>query len=113
MRIIKGRKGVLTATISQAGAAFDLGGYEAKMVFALRSGASPVLEVDGVIDAPVTGVVTFTILPDDTASLAATDYKAEVNIFKTDDPTSIYTPVEFIAELGEGVDPSPVPIPIV
>jgi hypothetical protein len=110
MKIIKGRRGVITATISQAGAAFDLTDYEAVLSMAQKAGVTPALSIEGVISAPVTGVVTFTILPDDTATLAATDYKGEVNIYKTDDSTTVYTPVEFIGELRDGIVADPVPV---
>lgn len=112
MKIIKGRRGIFTATITTAGTAFNLTDYSAKLTMALRPGDTPVVDKDGVIAAPVTGVITFTVLPDDTKDIAESDYPGEVNIFKTTDPTMVYTPIIFIGEVREGVDPTPVPDPL-
>ena len=107
MEIIKGRRQLITVPITQAGAIMNLTGYQAKLVLALQPGGTPVLTKAGIISAPETGYITFSLLPAETAPLLATDYKAEVNIWKTADLTLIYSPVTFIAEIKEGITATP------
>jgi len=88
--IIKGRTKVITVPVTQSGVVLDLTGYEAKLTIALGSGVTPVLTKAGVISTPATGVMSFTLNPSDTKDIEVTNYKVEVNIWKTADKTKIY-----------------------
>lgn len=92
MEIIKGRRHVFVATISGLDVN-GLAGYSAQFVMALEPGATPALVVNGVIANPTIPEIEFTILPADTANIEASDYHAEVNIWKPGNPTVVFTPV--------------------
>lgn len=92
MEIIKGRRSVHVATISGLGVS-GLTGYSAQLVMAVEPGATPVLIVSGVIANPTIPEIEFTILPADTSNIEASDYYAEVNIWKPGDTTIVFTPV--------------------
>lgn len=107
MEIIKGRRSVITASISQSDAAFDLTGFLAKIVISATVGSVPVLNKEGVISAPATGVIVFTILPADLQAAEASHYRLEVNIWKISDPTILYTPISAAVLLKSGLVASP------
>lgn len=75
MEVIKGRRSIITASISEAGGVLDLTGFIAKLVIASRPGAEAVASITGSILAPLTGVIIFTLLPDSLIAAEAKHYR--------------------------------------
>ena len=103
----KGRRNIATVVITQEGVIFDLTGYEAEIVVASSPGAIPEVHMAGIISAPATGKVVFTILPADLVNADEGHFRYEVNVWKTDDPTIMFTPVEGLVEIKRGLDENP------
>jgi hypothetical protein len=91
LKIYKGDRAEFTATITQGGAAFDLTGYTATLyIKKYKEDEDIVLEEDGIIGQPPTGVIEFILSPSETLALTAQEYHYEVKIYKTD---YVYTPI--------------------
>jgi hypothetical protein len=106
MEIFKGRKTTFSVPVTQGGVPLSLEGYTAELVLALNPGDTPALIKTVIISTVITSI-PFIILPADTTSLSATDYKAEVNIFRTADHTAAYTVLSFVAEVKAPLDLDP------
>jgi hypothetical protein len=107
MELTIGRSDILTASIRQSGAIFDLTGYVARLAIVSKSGATPVLNKVGVISDPATGNIDFTIEAADLLSVAAGHYRCEVNIWKSSTPSILYTPIKDSVEIVAGLVAQP------
>jgi hypothetical protein len=107
MEIIKGRRHVYIVSVREENDAFDLAGYEAELVVCRGVGSEPTLKKKGIVGHPSSGNAEFTLLPEDLVDAEAGHYRFEVNIWKTEDDTVVYTPVEGSLELREALDGIP------
>lgn len=104
--IIKGRRNIYTVPVTEAKVAFNLTGYEANLVISQGTGFVPVIIKEGVI-TPETGIIVFTFLPADFLKVKAGIYRIEVNTWKTQDPTIVFTPVEDTVHIKNGLIENP------
>lgn len=107
MEIIKGRRHVYVASIAQGNDALDLKDYEAEFVLSRGIGTDKTLKKAGVINESVSGNVEFTLVPEDLEGAEAGHYRFEVNIWKSDDCTVVFTPIEGSVEVREALDVNP------
>ena len=106
MILLIGRRATLTAAITGLDVA-GLTGYSARLVISPLEGQPPLLNKAGVITAPLTSVVDFTILPTDLVAVAPGNYKYEVNIWQAADTTFVYTPISGFLEIKPGLTATP------
>lgn len=107
MELKIGRRAELTATIDGLDENV-LTGYQGQLVIASAVGASPVLRKNGVISDPLVNQIDFTILPSELKDIRHGHYKAEVNIWKTADPTVVFTPVTMEIDMKRGILSDPI-----
>jgi hypothetical protein len=107
MELIKGRRNIITVTVTDNEVIFPLTGYQAELVIATGSGAAPELQKEGTILTPENGVVVFTILPADLEAAREGRFKYEINIWKTADKTVAFTPNKGIIDIIRGLDETP------
>jgi hypothetical protein len=91
----------------KGGEIFPLTGYEGNLVIAITAGGDTEIEKEGVISNPDSGVIEFTLLPDDTKSAQVRRAKYEVNIWKTADKTTVFTPITGDCDILRGLDDDP------
>lgn len=106
MEILKGRRYEIPVVINQASGVKDLSGYAAEMIIG-NSNKTPIVKLSGIITAPESGCILFTILPTSLSNVSVGHYNIEVNIWEILDKSKVYTPITGTVDINDGLNKNP------